>query len=193
MTHFDETALIDLLDGQGSSTQRAHLDACAGCRGELDALRAALARTADAAVPEPSPLYWEHFPRQVNERIDAPATSPWTFWIRGPRLALVSAAAVMFAVLIGSQTLRAPLTPADTAPAAIAALAPVAEPMDDIEEDAAWAVVRTAAEDLWYDEAEAEGIAVRPGSAEHAVMSLTAEERAELARLIEDELKRSGA
>lgn len=192
MTHFDEATLIDLLDGQGSGAQLSHLDECAGCRAELSALRATLAQAADAAAPEPSPLFWEHFSRQVNERIDAPAASPWTAWLRGPRLALVSAAVVILAVVIGSQTVRAPQPPA-TVDLTMQVVAPVDEPADDIEEDAAWAVVRTAAEDLWYDEAEAEGITVRPGSAEHAVLSLTAEERAVLARLIEDELKRSGA
>jgi hypothetical protein len=67
------------------------------------------------------------------------------------------------------------------------------ESRDDVEADAAWAVVRTAAQDLAYEEAEAEGLSPRPGSAEIAVLQMSNDERAELARLIANELKRSGA
>ena len=67
------------------------------------------------------------------------------------------------------------------------------EPRDDVEADAAWAVVRTAAQDLAYEDAEAEGITPRPGSAEIAVLQMSGAERAELARLIENEMKRTGA
>jgi hypothetical protein len=64
---------------------------------------------------------------------------------------------------------------------------------DDIETDEAWAVVRTAAEGLEWDEAHAVGISARPGSAEGVALELSAEERAELARLIGTEMKRTGA
>lgn len=194
MTHLDDITLIDLIDGRGTPPQIEHAQRCDRCRVQLTALEAALSLAKNDAVPEPSPLFWEHFTRRVNERIDAPA-STWGRWVRGPRLAAVmSAAALVVAVAIG---MRGPTvsTPDGihvvTAPPAAAP--PVDEAQDDIEADGAWAVVRTAAEDLAYDDAQAEGIAARPGSAEHAVMQMTADERAELARLIADEMKRTGA
>ena len=44
---------------------------------------------------------------------------------------------------------------------------------DDVEQDAAWAVVRIAADDLDYDDAVAEGITADAGAAERAAMELT--------------------
>jgi hypothetical protein len=64
---------------------------------------------------------------------------------------------------------------------------------DDPEQDAAWAVVRTAAVDLDYDAALEAGISPSPGAAETAAMQLSVAERAELARLIQEEIKRTGA
>jgi hypothetical protein len=64
---------------------------------------------------------------------------------------------------------------------------------DDVEADQAWAVVRTVAEDVdWNETSEAE-IAARPHAAERVVPQLSSVERAELARLIEEELRRNGA
>ena len=65
--------------------------------------------------------------------------------------------------------------------------------LDDLDEDEAWAVVRAAAEDLDADAAAAAGLAPPAGSAERLAAQLTAEEQAELIRLVETELKRSGA
>lgn len=191
MTHPDEITLIDLLDGQGTPEQGAHVAQCDSCRAALAGLRSAMVRATDDGMPDPSPLFWEHFSRRVNERIDAPEKGEWR-WLRGPRLAaLVAAAAVVLAVAIGTTTLRGPERP-DVLVSAPGVPSQV-EAQDDIEEDGAWAVVRTAAQDLDYDAAQAEGISARPGSMEHAVAEMTGEERAELARLIEQELKRTGA
>ena len=61
-----------------------------------------------------------------------------------------------------------------------------------MEDDQAWKVVRAAADGLPWEDVQAAGIAARPGAAEGVVMELTAEERAELAKLLESEMKRSG-
>ena len=63
---------------------------------------------------------------------------------------------------------------------------------DNIEADEAWAVVRAAAEGLAWEDAHAVGISAYPGSAEGIALELTAEERAELGRLLNTEMKRSG-
>jgi hypothetical protein len=64
---------------------------------------------------------------------------------------------------------------------------------DDLERDEAWAVVRIAAESFRLEDAHAVGIAAGPGAAEGLAQELNADERAELARLIDRELKRTGA
>ena len=63
---------------------------------------------------------------------------------------------------------------------------------DNIEADEAWAVVRTAAEGLARRMRTRSASAPYPGSAEGVALELTAEERAELARLLNAEMKRSG-
>jgi len=54
-------------------------------------------------------------------------------------------------------------------------------------------VVRTAADDLAWEDVTAAGITAHPGAAEGVAMELTADERTELARLIASEMKASGA
>jgi hypothetical protein len=62
----------------------------------------------------------------------------------------------------------------------------------DPDTDEAWALVRTVADDLSWDDAAAEGVGVRPGSAERAMMTLTVDERSELVRLLQAETKQPG-
>src|SRR6185503_6868631 len=98
--HVPEAGLIDLLEDGGSPSDRRHLDACASCAERLAVVRAGLglARTTD--VPEPSPLYWESFRRQVGQRIQtAPEPSRHRFLLWGP--ALAAAAAVVAVVVLG--------------------------------------------------------------------------------------------
>ena len=204
MTHLDPAQLVDLLEGSGTAASNAHLEACARCRSELSSLHAAMDATAVDHVPELSPFYWEQFTRRVNERLDAPPGG-WMQWIRPPRLAaMLASAALLFVVMVGAKTRHVPFFTSQgrdsatavsrpTAPNASPEIAPGDEPRDDVDADAAWAVVRTAAQDLAYEDAEAEGITPRPGSAEIAVLQMSGAERAELARLIENELKRTGA
>ena len=63
----------------------------------------------------------------------------------------------------------------------------------DIENDEAWAIVRSFADELHYDDARDAGVVPGPGSVERAAIELSPDERAELLRIIETELKRAGA
>ena len=63
---------------------------------------------------------------------------------------------------------------------------------DDIEQDEAWGLVRTVADEVPWDATQAAGIAPRPGSAERMALEMSAREQSELARLLETELKRPG-
>ena len=58
-----------------------------------------------------------------------------------------------------------------------------------MEADEAWAVVRAAAVDLRWEDAHAAGISAHPGAVEDVALELTAEERAELARLLDEAVK----
>jgi hypothetical protein len=93
-SHLTEDMLEEALEGLGSGEARRHLAECGDCALRLEEARAGLALTADAEVPEPPPLYWEVFRRQVGLRIseEAPARRAIGFWLFP---ALATAAAVL--------------------------------------------------------------------------------------------------
>ena len=195
MKHLDHIRLVDALDGATPDTAH-HLETCAVCRAELDDLRLSLATVRSVDPPEPSPLYWDRFTARVNARIDTPdRRTPQTHeggWLPHA-LAWSGVLALVLAVV---SIVVAPKRPA---------VAPVASPSiersgeaahtfaeADLEQDAAWAVIRDLAAEFDYDEAREAGVAPRPGSVDRAALELNDAERAELVRLIDEELKRIG-
>lgn len=197
MKHLRTDELVDLVEGQLTASRARHIEACAECRAQADACRAALAMARQDAVPEPSPLFWEHLSARVSNAI---ATEPgpaatWRLWLRGGRVQwLAAAAAVVLVAVVSWRTIvddRAAPSPSADRPMAASAVSdlPMAEP---VGEDA-WDLIVMATDDLGLEDTEDLGIRVRPGSAERMAEELTAEERVELARLIEDELRRTGA
>lgn len=93
-THPSDAELMELLEG-GTGRARPHVAGCAHCQARLahaeEGLRLALA----SDVPEPSPLYWEAFRRQVGRRIMA-EDAPLLRWRLG---ALLAAAAATLALV----------------------------------------------------------------------------------------------
>ena len=124
-THLTDDMLVEALDGFGSAEARRHLGECPECAARLDEARLGLEMAQAAEVPEPPPLYWEVFRRQVGRRIseEAPARRAVAFWLF-PALATL-------AVLIAVGILRGPGAsqrgePAVTLPA-LSALPPAEE------------------------------------------------------------------
>lgn len=200
MRHLDDMQLVDAADGACEAAAAAHLADCESCRTRVAEIGGMLRTVADVEVPEPSPLFWEHFPSRVARALDAP--HPRRGWLASPRLAWGAAAAAVLVVLslawlpdrAAEPDGTSVMTAADPARTTTGETPADREPMsDDIEVDAAWALVRSVAEEVEYDDVRAVGVAPPPGSIETAAMELSAGERAELARIIARELKRSGA
>ena len=172
--------------------ERRHVEQCAACQSEATAMRALLTEIREEPGGAPSPLFWDHFAARVADAIRGEAPEPAveaTAWRFGGRTA--AWAAVAATVLLGStMAWRATLH----APAASGIVAATGDSLhaEDLEDDQAWRVVRAAADGLPWEDVQAAGIAPRPGSAEGVVMEMTADERAELARLLESEMKRNG-
>ena len=145
---------------------------------------------------QPSPLFWNAFPSRVSAAIDQQPRS--TAWLSKPVFAALGCAAAILIVVGGialwpsSGVDRATEISRHVVAPRVDGSVDAAAPEEDVEQDAAWAVVRIAADDLDYDDALAAGISPGPGAAERAAMELSTEERAELVRLIEREMKRSG-
>lgn len=209
MQHLDDTQLVDAVDGRPDAAAAAHADACAQCRARLAEMRRMLGALAAVDVPEPSPLFWDHFPSRVTRAIDVPAAPQR--WFTAGRLVWSSAAALVVVALLLVPRVMSPTSDEPLPDAVVnrvepaSAKAPAGEPGlvsnplepwsadDDLEADEAWALVRSVAEDIDYEDAHQIGVAPRAGSIERAAMELSDSERAELARLIEQELKRTGA
>lgn len=199
MTHLDESQLVDLIDGHLAPALAEHVDECDTCRTRVAALRDALGDAKLDEGHEPSPLFWDHFSARVSAAVrhEAPRAAPrgWMAWMRNPATGWATTASIAVLLMVGAlwrATLQAPVSPSAVAPITTRASAPAPVP-DDVESDRAWAVVRTAAGDLAWEDVTAAGITAHPGAAEGVAMELTADERTELARLIRAELKASGA
>jgi hypothetical protein len=189
MRHLDHLQLVDALDHSGADVE-AHLQTCAACRAELDELRASLASVRRDLPPEPSPLFWSSFAARVNAGIDADAKVAPAASAGGWMPHALAWSGVLALVLAVVSIIVAPKRPADAPTVAVEQA--VMLPETDVVEDEAWAVLRGLAEDFDYDEAREAGVAPRDGAVDRVALELNDAERAELARIIDAELKRIG-
>jgi hypothetical protein len=194
--HLRPDELIDLAEGTRAESSATHLAECAVCRLHLAELRATMSAAADVDVPEPSPLFWDHFSARVRQALNAEG-APRSFWT-WPRV-LIPAVSVATAVLAVAVTLNRGNTGRVVAPLSVVVPAPVAPvaSMDLLVDpqsagDTALTLVAELSSEMDFETAREAGLATR-GSAEHAVTHLTGSELRELQRLLQEELARSGA
>jgi len=107
-THVSDAALMDVLEGAAGDRVRDHVAACERCRARVEDARTALDWTAQAAVPEPIPSYWDVLRRRVaHALVEAPAArSPRPLWVA----AAVAGAAMIAVLMVGPAP--APVAPA---------------------------------------------------------------------------------
>lgn len=184
MTHFTSDELIDAMEDRVPSDRRTHLDVCDECRRQLDDLAAVLDEAREAGVPEPSPLFWNHFSARVRTAIDTDTSShsAWPAWLRWQTLTPIGAVALLLVALATSVPEQDPagnLTAGGlTAPGLLKA-----PPADN------WDALADLVGELDIETASAAGV-IGPGFADQAVLELTADERVELTRLLQAELAR---
>jgi hypothetical protein len=200
----------DASDRDLPAARRRHLDACEACRGRADELRAVIVAASDAAVPEPSPLFWEHFSARVRQGIDgsAPGESAHESWMsawlaRGSTRWAAFATLVVMLMVGGVWQFTAPIkrTASPAAPDRAAdgrRSHPVPDATaivdrNDLDADPAWAVVRTVADSVDWSDAAVADIGVQPDAVETVARTLSPEERSELVKLLLAEAKRKGA
>jgi hypothetical protein len=192
--HLSHEELVEHLDGALRADRAAHLDVCERCRREAEGLAATLRDARRADVPEPSPLFWDHFSARVRDAIDAGpegTASRWTaVWaaLRGPGVgrAVFAGGAVAALLIVALLVRRAPQAPPPAT--AIQDAAAIVEPMSAADPE--WALFVTVTDDVDWDTAHQAGLGVRPGTAERAALQLSEEDQIELARLLRAELKR---
>ena len=150
---------------------------------------------ADVDVPEPSPLFWDHFSARVRGAVAEEGVPRRSFWT-WPRLVMPVAAAAMAGIILAVlNTGRVPTSAPGPVPIAQTASVGAIELLADPQaagDDTALTLVAELSSDLDFDSAREAGLAVA-GSAEHAVTHMNGGELRELQRLLQEELARSGA
>jgi len=194
--HLQPDALVDLAEGTRPESSAPHLATCEVCRHQLAELKALMSAAADVAVPEPSPLFWDHFSARVREAVAAEGVPRRSFW-SWPRVAMPAAAAatagVILAVALNTGPVARPEAPTPTvAPTASVASVDLLSDPQSPGDDTALTLVAELSSDMDLDAAREAGLAAG-GSAEHAVTHLDGGELRELRRLLQEELARSGA
>jgi hypothetical protein len=186
MTHLTSDQLIDAMEGVLAAEQQSHLATCEPCQRELASLSSVLAETKQVSVPEPSPLFWQHFSTRVRTAIDddSVAGHNWPSWLRWQVLLPLGAVAMIILALMISVPKHDPSEPED-----FALQAPAAADAAAFSDN--WVMVAELVGDLDFDTAFAAGVVVEPGDAEQAVLHLTSEEQQELTRLLKAELTRA--
>jgi hypothetical protein len=189
MTHLTPSEFVDLLEGQLPRERARHADDCELCGAQVETLRRALDESAALEVPEPSPLFWNHLSERVQKGIQE-TPEPHRWW-PSPQATLAWAATLVLVAVVGLRMLSRPVSDA-TSPTPVAQGSPsrIEEPGLD---DEGWAAVRAAADGLGWDDVQEAGISAQPGLAEGAILGLSEAERQHLMKLLEEELKQSGA
>jgi hypothetical protein len=189
MRHLSEVELLDI--AEGTEAENPHLAACAMCTAQVNELRAMLSRAAEATVPEPSPLFWDHLSARVREGIEQEVAAPRTGWSRiAWRFALpVAGLAALIVAAIISVREPAPVADAPTASAPVEAL----ESPDLATDDSSLTLIADLAAELDWDGVAEAGLTSGAASAERLLLDLSDDERLELQRILEQELSRKGA
>jgi hypothetical protein len=193
--HLDEHELVDAFDGTLSDDRRAHSAACPACATRIEKMQAVASRALAADVPEPPAFFWNQLSARVRAAVaeETPAGSRFSEWRQWTRPALAAAAVLAIALLTLLPGLRRDRSVEPPSPAIASASPEIVDPPEDvfadIDNDEAWALVRTLAEDLDHDEMDGEGVSARPGAIDRLSLELSARERTELARLIQEQLK----
>lgn len=201
MAHLASEELIDLADGTRPESSAPHLQACEVCRRQLADLRTTMASVAKVDVPEPSPLFWDHFSARVSEAVAAEGEprrtawfatwSRWTQWSTSRLTVPMSIAALAALVIVASLTFRVGSLPAVDAPAPAVGSVVANEELAWPPDDPALELMADLTEDLDWDAAHDAGFITHRSEIDTAIRQLTSAERQELQRLLKAEMARS--
>ena len=188
--HLRPDQLVDLAEGVQAESSVPHFAACQECRRQLADLKAMMSAAANVGMPEPSPLFWDHFSARVRGAVAAEGVPRRSLW-DWPRLWMPVAAAAMAGIIlmIVLNASRVSTPGAGTAPIAQDASVELLLDSQAGGDDTALTLVSELSSDLDFDSAREAGLATG-GSAEHAVTHLNRGELRELRRLLQQELAR---
>jgi hypothetical protein len=194
--HLSVEEQIDALEGVLPQLRQTHLVECGTCQADVDALRAVMVDVETAGdVPEPSPLFWDHFHARVRSAVEqevgAPAQVAWrqrlTTGSWTARMVVAMAAVVIVTVTATWPTLSERLFDDVAAPVSDAALAEstMVEPLSF--EGAEWTFVTNVIGTLDDDQIR-EVLAPSGHAVDAAFETLSDEERQNFLKLLRAEM-----
>ena len=196
--HLSPDELVDLAEGTSSGSSTRHLESCEACRRQLADMRAMLSAAAEVDVPEPSPLFWDHFSDRLRQAVaaeGAPRRASWWEPWSWPRvvvpLSAAAFAAIIIAAVLGTRPGVPPAPPA-ASPSSQASAGldlPLFEPLDP-STDPSLSLVADLTAELDWDAASGMELTTHAGGSDEAVGELTKGELGELQRLLKEELAR---
>jgi hypothetical protein len=198
MSHLSPAEFVDAADRRLRPSRVAHLERCARCRAHAEDVRSALDAAQAVDVPEPSPLYWQHFAAHLRERVARESIEPawragsWSDLIKVRALVpIASALAVVAAVIVAGEMTRPRPLPVPVPVTAVAAVTP-ADAAVVPENSEVWQVLTSAAGEMPMDETHEAGMGVSGSAIDGAVQRMSPDELAELGRLLQSQLRGSG-
>ena len=196
MAHLSPDQLLDVAEGTRSVHEFPHVESCAVCARQLADLQSAIGAATEVQVPEPSPLFWDHLSARIRTAVadDGRSAKP-SAWSGRAWWPWATAAALVGVVLVvlwpGSS--RVPAPGGSSAPA-VASVAPPA--IDDgraFDDDPALALLADLSSGIDWDAASEAGLVPADGTVDSVVFAMSAEERVELHRLLQEALAKAGA
>jgi hypothetical protein len=188
MTHLTEAQFIDVLEAGApvDGPLASHLAVCEACQTALAELTDVLSEARAVSLPEPSPLFWDHFSRRVraatSQEVPAVAGLGWRrLWqpVLGATL-VVATLALLVMLRPAGLTQQTAMAPA----AAVAAATPTAAtPVWGEGDDAGLNVLAVLAQDLRTEDLQRVAQPSTDATAA-AIEDLTPAQCAELIRLI---------
>lgn len=185
-THLSSQEFVNAIDRTLTLSRQEHLAGCGSCRTQVEELRALIEEASHGAVvPEPSPLFWDHFQARVLAAVAAESVPPareawWNAWVRPGATLAASAAALALvtglAVYMGRPVAPGPDTVVDEA--GVVDEATIAEVMD-----AEWTFVTSVMGTLETDDVH-EVLAPSREAVDAAFESLTSDERDRFMKLL---------
>lgn len=189
MKHLTPEEFVDLVDGVLSTERARHVEECPSCQYRASELRTTMTAAKQIEVPEPSPLFWEHFSARVKDAVAAEpaAASGWRLGWRGWIVAAATAAVVL--AVIVSRGLWSPeyrdAVNRTVAGHETGALPDFAEQRDD---DPEWELLLAMTDGVEWSDSVPSELITDAGAIERAFFRMSVEERQEFARLLEAEL-----
>ena len=196
MTHLSQQELVDLTEGTLDPERVAHVEACAECCEEADALQVVLLQVSEVEVPEPSPLFWDHLSSRVTAAVAAPETQPsrlpwWRDWSVGRLTAAITTATVVLAVVVGLSMLRDPPGRVEVVSDSVGngGAVELTDPRRGATDEVDWTLLLAMADAVDWQDSDTDGLLVGRQAIDGAVLQLSDDERRELVQLLQAELQ----